>query len=129
LNIKQQAAREQLQQELLTRRQIATLLPNSGESEGGKFSFTEVEGVTVIIGEKGGYQIPSVRRYPETGKPGETALDAAVYADRHFREQEKRADLGTGHLGSIVDTEWRCNDSNCPCQKQSPILRFSRSVK
>jgi hypothetical protein len=129
MNAKQSEAKKRLQQELRTRRQILTPLTDKGESENGKYCFTEVQGVTVIIGPGGGYQIPSVRTYPETGRPGETALDAAVYADDFFRKQEKRGSYDTGHVGSIVGTDWRCNASICHCNKESDIGRFSRSVK
>jgi hypothetical protein len=128
VNTKQQEARELLQLELRARRGIVNPLPDKGESEGGKYFFTDVQGVTVIIGLGGGYQIPAVRSYPETGKPGETALDAAVCADEHFKKQEK-SDCSTGHFGPVVNTEWSCNDVSCHCNKESDILRFSRSVK
>jgi hypothetical protein len=81
MNAKLSEAKKRLQQDLRTSRQIVTPLAVKGESEDGKYFFSEVEGVTVIIGPGGGYQIPAVRTYPETGKPGETALDAAVYAE------------------------------------------------
>jgi hypothetical protein len=129
MNAKQSEAKKRLQQELRTKRQIVTALSDKGESEDGKYFFTEVEGVTVIIGPGGGYQIPAVRTYSETGRPGETALDAAVYADDFFRRQGKRGDYDTGHVGSIVGTDWRCNAPSCPCNKESDIGRFSRSVK
>ncbi len=129
MNAKQSEAKRRLQEALRTRRQIMTQLTDKGESEDGKYLFTEVEGVTIIIGSGGGYQIPAVRTYPETGKPGETALDAAVFADDYFRRQDKRRDCDTGHLGSVVATDWKCNAPSCPCQQESDIRRFSRSVK
>jgi hypothetical protein len=129
MNAKQSEAKKRLQEALRERRKIMTPLTDKGESEDGKYLFTEVEGVTIIIGPGGGYQIPAVRTYPETGTPGETALDAAIYADDYFRVQENRRYCDTGHFGSIVATNWKCNAPSCPCHQEPDIRRFSRSVK
>ena len=128
MNTSQTEARKQLQEELRARRGIMKSLPNRGESKEG-YSFTEVEGVSVIIGLRGAYQLPAVRTYPETSRPGETALDAAVDADEHWKRQVKRQNYETGHFGPIVDAKWKCKDSECPCRQETYDQRLSRSVK
>ena len=70
MNNKQLDALKRLEDQLRERRDLASRLPNRGESK-EQYLFTEVQGVTVIIGPRGGYQLPAVRRYPETSKPGE----------------------------------------------------------
>jgi hypothetical protein len=49
MNAKQSDAKKRLQQALRTRRQILTPLSDKGESEKGKYCFTEVQGVTVGV--------------------------------------------------------------------------------
>jgi hypothetical protein len=128
MNNKQLDALKRLEDQLRERRDLASRLPNRGESK-EQYLFTEVQGVTVIIGPRGGYQLPAVRRYPETSKPGEKALDAAVYADEFWKQQNDCLDCDTGHYGPIVDTEWQCGIRNCPCHQQSYGKRLGRSVK
>jgi hypothetical protein len=121
MNSSQERAKQVLQEELKKRRGITKLLPDKGESEEGYF-FTEVEGVTVIIGVRGRYALPAVRTYP---KP----LYAAVYADKKWKEQSADPNCVTGHFGPLVGTDWYCGSSNCPCKEQAYEERFRRGAQ
>jgi hypothetical protein len=119
MNNSQERAKQVLQEELKKRRGITKPLPDRCESEEGWF-FTEVEGVTVIIGVRGGFKLPAVRSYPK-------ALPAAIEVDEVWKGQS--ADLGcdTGHFGPIVSTDWYCNRPDCPCRR-NPMQRDSDGV-
>jgi hypothetical protein len=114
-----------LQRELRSRRGIRRPLPDCGESDEG-FLFTEVEGVTVIIGRGGGYQLPTVHTYHKK------ALDAAVYADDEWKKQDSHSSSAdhfkTGHLSPVVDIIWRCGSKTCPCASESYDQRLKRSI-
>lgn len=104
-------------------------LPIRGISREG-YVFTEVDGVTVVVtlksyNPRGGYKLPSVRTYDETVAP--TNLDAAVRARQLFDDQE-RENYTTGHLGSIVDTDWKCRDASCDCKDEPYARRMKRSL-
>jgi hypothetical protein len=130
--------REQLRKELGR----ATPLPSSGMSLCG-YDLTAVDGVTVVITksssntyDRGGYKVAAVRTYDEKGYP--TSLDAAVKAKELFAKQRERdgrnlesaKKLRKGHLGPIVNTDWYCNNEDCPCQKEDAIdRRRDRSLK
>jgi hypothetical protein len=115
---------DQLREELrLSRPEVALQFQKTGRSIDG-YAFTEVAGTTVVIIARktskpwGGYKLPSVMTYPEQGARPNTSLDAASWADLWFRKQSKENVRERGHFGSIVSVEWRCNDSNCPCQEE-----------
>jgi hypothetical protein len=114
-----------LQEELGKRRGIAKPLLEKGKSEEG-YLFTEVEGVTVIVGRMGGYQLPAVRSYAR--KKGETPLDAAVYADDEFKKQIADEKYTTGHFSPNVGTDWYCGSSACTCRRESYGRRVRRSI-
>lgn len=104
-------------------------LPIKGVSREG-YVFTEVDGVTVLItlksrNPKGGYKLPSVRTYPEVLAP--TNLDAAIRARQLFNGQV-RENCTTGHLGPIVDTEWKCREVSCDCNDEPYTKRRKRSL-
>jgi len=121
MNNSQQRAKQVLQEELKKRRGITKPLPARGESEEGYF-FTEVEGVTVIIGVRGRFALPAVRTYP---KP----LYAAIYADEEWKRQSADPNCVTGHFGPLVSTDWYCGSPDCPCKRQSYEQRFRRSAQ
>lgn len=103
-------------------------LPKKGKSPCG-YGFTEVEGTTVVVIARetskswGGYKLPSVMTYPERGVRPKTSLDAAVWADRHYRQQSRESVRDFGHFGSIINTGWFCNDRHCPCNDEFDIAR------
>jgi hypothetical protein len=121
MNSSQERAKQVLQDELKKRRGITKPLPDRGQSEEGYF-FTEVEGVTVIIGVRGRYALPAVRTYP---KP----LYAAVRADEVWREQVADPDCVTGHFDPMVSTDWYCGSRKCPCNHESYEKRFKRGAQ
>ena len=121
MNTSQERAKQVLQEELKKRRGITKALPDRGESDEGYF-FTEVEGVTVIIGVRGRYALPSVRTYP---KP----LYAAVRADEVWKAQSADPNCVTGHFGPIVTTDWSCQNRDCPCKNENYERRFKRSAQ
>jgi hypothetical protein len=119
----------QLQAELrVLRPNVTNELLKKGTSPDG-YAFTEVEGVTVVLIARatskpwGGYKLPAVVRYDEEGKRPKTSLDAAVWADRRFKEQSRYSVGKTGHYGPIVKTDWYCNDENCPCKREPDMER------
>lgn len=122
----QEASIARLQDALRIKRGITMPLRNCGSNASG-FLFTEVNGVTVTIGPRGGYGVPAIRRYPETGKPGETALDAAVYADEFWEKQQKQGNFETGHDGPLVHPDGTCRSSTCPCQREKDDQRMRRN--
>jgi hypothetical protein len=123
MNDSQELARATLQEQLKKRRNITKPLPGRGESRG--YFFTEVEGVTVIIGPRGGFILPAVRTY--AAKPGETPLDAAVYADDEFKKNLRGE---TGHAGAIISSkDWSCGSADCQCAREIPEQRFVRATK
>lgn len=121
MNSKQQNAKAKLQDELKNKRGITQPLPDLGENDKGYF-FTEVGGVTVLLGPRGGYLVPSLPSYPEP-------LDAAVHADNKWKAHNPDPSCGTGHCNPVVNIDWFCIGSrNCPCKDESPNQRFRRSV-
>jgi hypothetical protein len=121
MNNKQQNGKAKLQDELKNKRGITQPLPDLGENDKGYF-FTEVGGVTVLLGPRGGYLVPSLPSYPEP-------LDAAVNADNKWKAHNPDPSCGTGHCNPVVNIDWFCIGSrNCPCKDESPNQRFRRSV-
>ena len=116
MNEKQQDTFQRLQDGLSRRGSIQRLSVLEIKDE---FLFTEVDGVTVLIGPKGGFKIPAVRSYPETGGPGEHAIDAALDPNFFFKKQSQDASCATGHFHPIVGSNWKCNGAACPCQGQT----------
>jgi len=88
MNERQKDAIKKLQGRLRSDRNVTATLPDRGEADGG-YAFTEVEGVTVVIGPRGGYIVPAVRTYHMD------ALDAAVEAHVLWDEQKERDDADT----------------------------------
>ena len=123
---RQQAGIARLEDTLRTKRGITGPLPNRGNNASG-FLFTEVKGITVTIGPMGGYGVPAVRTYPGTGKAGETALDAAVYADEFWANQQKQGIFETGHDGPLVDPDGTCRNGSCPCQRENDVQHRRRN--
>jgi hypothetical protein len=127
MNLKQQQALKRLEDRLQSERNLNLTLPRDVENE--SHLFTEVDGVTVVIGLGGGYQLPAVRSYPETKNPGEKAIDAAVSARYWFDNQSKTGTFDKGHLNPLVDKEWSCGSEVCPCYHQDRRSRKRRSLK
>jgi hypothetical protein len=128
MNLKQREAFEAPQARLRSARGLDFSLPNDGENN--SHLFTKVDGVTVVIGMGGGYQLPAVRSYPETTNPREKAIDAAVAARFWFDRQARTADAeGKGHVNPTVDTESICGGGSCPCSYQNLPKRKRRSLK
>jgi hypothetical protein len=128
-NQHQQQKLVQLQNEL----GLTQALPILGESDG--YVFTAVNGVTVVITRKsspsprGGFKVPCVRRYGQ-------GLDAAANARNLWAKQNGRDKANpsagsyvTGHFGSVVGTDWYCDDSSCPCRVESHTRRKDRSLR
>lgn len=88
MNSAQTTAVADLQSLLLSARGITDELVTIPD---GDALYTEVNGVTVKIGRKGGYSVPDVRSYPETKEIGKRAIDAACYADVLLAKQTARA--------------------------------------
>jgi hypothetical protein len=69
----------------------------------------------ISVGKLGGYGMPEIRSYPENGRPscyaypGNTALDAALFGDKHLARQQGQASarktiaIVTSCSGSRVD--------------------------
>jgi hypothetical protein len=114
----QQGKLEQLQNELLSPRGIATRLRVVGEDSG--YVFTEVEGVTVVLIKRaspkpfGGYILPAVMTYKETGQRPQTSLDAAVWADELFEKQSAARSQTEGALGSDCHCKLALRDRRLP---------------
>jgi hypothetical protein len=85
------------------------------------------DGVTVLTGPGGRLIAPSLRSYDEP-------LDVRAVA-KLFRAQRERDNLdknparySTGHFGPIVNTELRCDNEACPCQREELSQRVARSL-
>jgi hypothetical protein len=120
MNSRQQAAMTTLQNELLKQRDISTPLRSFGASRG--YEFTRVMNTSVLIGPRGGLIVPAACSYHK--KP----LQAAVWADVEFKKNTPGYHEG-GHDGGTLETDWRCDNPNCPCRDQTPEERFVRSTK
>ena len=119
----QQGKINQLQNELQLLRGITRPLQTEDEDNG--YVFTQVEGVTVVVIRRsnpnrpfGGFILPAVMTYRETGQRPNTSLDHAVWADERFNAQSGATLRQKGHLGPIVTTDWRCTNRSCPCQSE-----------
>jgi hypothetical protein len=117
----QQGKVSQLQSELRLQRGIAQ--PLQVEDEPNGYVFTQVEGVTVVVAKRanpnkpfGGFILPAVMTYKETGQRPNTSLDHATWADQRFAAQSGATVRQKGHLGPIVGTNWRCTNGSCPCR-------------
>jgi hypothetical protein len=113
----------QLQAELRLQRGITQPLPATDEDNG--YVFTQVEGVTVVVTKRanpnkpfGGFILPSVMTYKETGQRPNTSLDAAIWADQRFAAQIGKPIDQKGHLGPIIGPDWRCVHGDCPCRSE-----------
>jgi len=109
-----------LQNELLNQRNINTQLPNLGTNAEGYLFTRHPNNVTVCFGPNGGPIVPAVRSYPN-------ASEAAIYADVYF-QKNRAGDFKSGHRSGIVGMNWRCDDPQCICQKETDDERFRRGV-
>src|ERR1035438_3947534 len=128
MNNTQRVAITRVEDALRSERTIPVTLPIRFEDNEG-LVFTEVDGVTVIIGLRGGYKIPAIRTYP-------TGIESVVNA-RSLWDQQREWDINnpieagdhrTGHLRSIMINELRCGDTGCPCVSENAARRRSRSL-
>ena len=127
MNAAQQEATARLQSAPLRARNLKEALPIRGEAYG--YIFTEVAGVTVLIGRRGDFKVPAVRTYPDD-------VEAAVNAPELWRKQKERDDTNptrarlykTGHLRPIVDTHLKCSDVRCPCAYEGHAALEERSL-
>jgi hypothetical protein len=70
--------------------------------------------------------VPALHTYPERIKP--TNIDAAVRAKEFFNKQGT-AQYKYGHLGPVVDLDWKCgDDSFCHCRWEPYERRVERSL-
>ena len=124
MNPNQQKKLDQLEDELGVKRGT---LPIEGEREG--YVFTNVNGVTVLIppnssSPRGGYMVPALHTYHMS------SLDAAIRAKELFAAQGP-AQRKYGHLGPIVNLDWKCgddHDSFCRCRWEPYERRVERSL-
>lgn len=124
---KQKEKLDQLEDELGVTRGT---LPDRGISREG-YAFTEVQGITVLIARKssnprGGYMIPAVRTYTERTSPSN--LDAAVRAKELFEKQTPDSESDYGHLSPLINTDWKCGNQTCRCNRESYQRRLERSL-
>lgn len=128
MNDMQRIAISRVQDALMSQRNVQVVLPIQFENSDG-LVFTEVDGVTVIIGIQGGYKIPAIRTYP-------TGIESVVNA-RSLWEQQREWDISnpvearrrrTGHLRPVVTDELKCGDIDCPCSTDNAARLRSRSL-
>lgn len=126
MNEKQIEALEKLR--LLLSENGPNQLSDSGENDG--FVFTELDGVTVIIGPVGTYIVPAVRSYDEGIETAENAANLwRKQARRDSRDPIKARGFKTGHLNSLIDTAWKCTGKTaCPCASEDVRTRRYRSL-
>ena len=102
MNANQTAAVEKLTKGLTEKRGLAATIVTNETGSGKVEVLVDVAGSSwplVVIGKQGGFGMPEIRSYRETGKgdsyqyPGETAFDAALFGDKHLERQStgKRA--------------------------------------
>jgi hypothetical protein len=126
MNNQQRKAFELLQRELLKRGSTQEL-PDMGKAD--EYVVTKVDEVTVLIGTHGGFILPAVRTYPETGKVGEKAIDAALDPSSFFERQSQVKSFKTGHFLPIINHDWTCGSNSCPCQNEDEATRKHRSTR
>jgi hypothetical protein len=128
MNDSQEAAIRRLQEALMSQRNVKIASPLQFENSDG-LVFTEVEGVTVIIGLQGGYKIPAIRTYP-------TGIESVVNA-RSLWQQQMEWDIDnpleaqrrrTGHLRPVVTKELKCGDKDCSCSTENAARLRGRSL-
>ena len=129
MNNRQEAAIRRLQEALVSQRNVTVTVPVQFENGDG-LVFTEVDGVTLIIGVQGGYKIPAIRSYP-------TRIESAVNA-RSLWQQQGEWDLSnpvearrhrTGHLRPTVGNDLKCGANDCPCSNENTARLRSRSLE
>ena len=104
---------------------------NSPESCG--VLFADADGVTLVVYPSGLISIPAVCSYHPPKYP--TPIIAAALAKELWTRQKVRDDAHPekaqarkgGHLGPIVDPDWKCRNKVCPCHRQSPEDRQKRA--
>lgn len=89
-----------------------------------------VEFPLVTIGKQGGFGMPDIRSYPENGKdssfafPGNTALDAVLFGDKHLARQkagrQKKAAEVVAALATQPEAEAQSN-APAPVDKNETI--------
>ena len=79
MNNAQRVAIGRVQDALMSQRNVRVVLRIQSENTDG-LVFTEVDGVTVIIGVQGGYKIPAIRSYP-------TGVDSVVNVRSLWQQQ------------------------------------------
>jgi hypothetical protein len=103
---------------------------NSLASRG--FLFWDFKGVTLTVSPLGLMNIPAVRSYHPPRYP--TPIIAAALATELWTKQKARDDANpdlaksrrTGHLGPIVDPDFRCQNKGCPCNSEGQDDRRRR---
>lgn len=93
MNSKQQTAVTSLVSLLSTIRGL-NAVPQTADDNGKVIVDLGLPGFPLVsIGKQGGYGLPEIKSYPENGKPanhafpGNTALDAVLFADMHLIRQ------------------------------------------
>lgn len=127
MNVAQQQALAWLESHLFLDRNISAQLPIRGEAYG--YVFTEVAGVTVLVGPRGNFKVPAVRTYQDD-------VEAAMNASKLWRKQKERDDADptrarlykTGHLRPIIGTNLKCENSHCPCASEDRAALEIRSL-
>jgi len=99
-------------------------LPMMGKRE--RYVFTTVDGVTVLIGPRGGCIAPALRSYNQP-------LDVRTVAKLSQNQQERDRGIDParwqkGHLSPAIGTDWRCGDKDCPCSWEPYGRRVDRSL-
>lgn len=90
------------------------------------YTFTIVDGVTVVRGPRGRLFAPAVRSYDE---PLDIRKVATLWRNQAVRDAEfDPSGFVTGHLGLLVNAEWFCNSTACACRKETRPLRLHRSL-
>jgi hypothetical protein len=87
------------------------------------YQSTVENGVTILIGPRGGRYAPALRHY---NQPLDVQSVATLF--RQQQESDSRVanprNFRTGHFGPIVDTtRWKCNSDQCPCQRGEDLAQ------
>ncbi len=92
--------------------------------------FGDFRGVTLMIYPDGKMNVPAVCSYKISdvvaAATAKELWDKQRARDGRFPEKAQDRTSG-GHLGPIVDPDYKCRNTDCPCRDESPEQRQKRA--
>jgi hypothetical protein len=93
------------------------------------YKFTQHDGITILIGPKGGLIAPALRHYDQ---PLDLNSVKKLFHDQSVNDSQtdpaRLEGFTTGHFGPVVGLDWKCGNPSCPCSREEEHRRIERSL-